>query len=102
MAYDCPAWEFAADNHLMKLQRLQNKMLHTIGKFTRNTPIRAIHNAFQIPYVYNYITKLFRQQAQVTQSMKIHIFEILDKAKPNTENIRGLYLAMVKVNKMPL
>jgi hypothetical protein len=28
--------------------------------------------------------------------MEIHIFEILDKAKPNIENIRGLNLAAVK------
>jgi hypothetical protein len=28
--------------------------------------------------------------------MKIHIFEILDKAKPDTENIRGLNLAVVR------
>jgi hypothetical protein len=42
-----------------------------------------------------------------TPIMKIHIFEILDKAKPNNQNIRGLNLAAVKnmavkVNKMPL
>jgi hypothetical protein len=27
MTYACPAWEFAADTHLLKLQRLQNKRL---------------------------------------------------------------------------
>jgi hypothetical protein len=26
MIYACPALEFAADNHLLKLQRLQNKV----------------------------------------------------------------------------
>jgi hypothetical protein len=26
MTYACPAWEFAAGTHLMKLQRLQNKI----------------------------------------------------------------------------
>jgi hypothetical protein len=25
ITYACPAWEFAADSHLLKLQRLQNK-----------------------------------------------------------------------------
>jgi hypothetical protein len=39
--------------------------------------------------------------------MKTHIFEILDKAKPYTKNIRGLNLAVVKhmtvkVIKIPL
>jgi hypothetical protein len=30
MTYACPAWEFAAEFHLLKLQRLQNRFLHTI------------------------------------------------------------------------
>jgi hypothetical protein len=32
MTYACPAWELAADTHLLKLHRLQNKVLRTIGK----------------------------------------------------------------------
>jgi hypothetical protein len=31
MTCACPAWEFAADNRLRKLQRLQNKVLRTIA-----------------------------------------------------------------------
>jgi hypothetical protein len=31
MTYACPAWEFAAEIHLLKLQRLQNRVLRTIG-----------------------------------------------------------------------
>jgi hypothetical protein len=31
MTYACPAWEFVADAHLLKLQYLQNKVLHTTG-----------------------------------------------------------------------
>jgi hypothetical protein len=33
MTYACPAWELAADIYLCKLQRLQNKVLHTIANF---------------------------------------------------------------------
>jgi hypothetical protein len=33
MTYACPAWEFAAESDLLKLQRLQNKVLRTIGSF---------------------------------------------------------------------
>jgi hypothetical protein len=33
MAYAFPAWEFAAEIHLLKLQRLQNAVLRTIGNF---------------------------------------------------------------------
>jgi hypothetical protein len=33
MTYPCPSWEFSADTHLLKLQRLLNKVLRTIGNF---------------------------------------------------------------------
>jgi hypothetical protein len=52
MTYACPAWEFAADNHLLKLQCLQNKVLRTIGNFPRRTPIRDLPMAFKLPYIY--------------------------------------------------
>jgi hypothetical protein len=68
MTYACPTWDFAADTHLMKLQRLQNKVLRTIGNFPRRTPVREFHKAFSIPYIYDYITKLSRQQAEVIQN----------------------------------
>jgi hypothetical protein len=64
MTYACPAWEFAADIHLLKLQRLKNKVLRTIGNFPRCTPVRDLHTAFNLSYVYDYITKLCRQQAE--------------------------------------
>jgi hypothetical protein len=65
MTYACPALEFAADNHLLKLQRLQNKVLHTIGNFRRRTPVREMHMSFPLSYVYDYMTKLCRQQAEI-------------------------------------
>lgn len=48
MNYACPAWEFAADTNLSKLQRLQNFLL-TNGNFPGRTRIRK-------PYVYDFIT----------------------------------------------
>jgi hypothetical protein len=68
MTYACPSWDFAADTHLMKLQRLENKVLRIIGNFPRRTPVRELHKAFSIPYIYDYITKLSRQQAEVIQN----------------------------------
>jgi hypothetical protein len=68
MACACPAWEFAAENNLLKLQRLQNKVLRTIGSFPRRTSVRDMHVAFQIPYVYDYVTKSCRQRAEVTHN----------------------------------
>jgi hypothetical protein len=61
MTYACPAWEFAADTHLMKLQHLQNKVLYTVDNFPRHTPVRKMHMAFHLLYVYYYITELCRQ-----------------------------------------
>jgi hypothetical protein len=68
MTYACPAWEFAADNHLLKLQRLQNKFLRTIDNIPRCTPVRDLHMVFKLTYVYDYITKLCSQQAEVIQN----------------------------------
>jgi hypothetical protein len=42
MTYACPAWEFAADTHLIKLQRLQNKALCT-KLFKAHTGSRNAH-----------------------------------------------------------
>jgi hypothetical protein len=64
MTYACPAWEFAAEP-LLKLQRLQNKVIRTNGNLPRCTLVRNMHVAFQIPYVYDYITKLCRRQAEI-------------------------------------
>jgi hypothetical protein len=68
MTYACPVWEFAAESRLLKLQRLQNRDMCTIGNFLRRASVRDLHVAFQIPYVYDYITKLCRQQAEVIQN----------------------------------
>jgi hypothetical protein len=68
ITYASPAWEFAADIHLMKLQRLQNKVLRATGNYPKSTPVRDLHLAFQIPFIYDYITKLCRQQADVIQN----------------------------------
>jgi hypothetical protein len=68
MTYACPAWEFAADSHLLKLQRLQSKVLYTIGKFPRRTLTCELHVAFKIPYVCHFITKLCRQQAEIVRN----------------------------------
>jgi hypothetical protein len=39
MTNACPAWEFVAECHLVKLQRLQNKVLRTIGNFLKRTSV---------------------------------------------------------------
>jgi hypothetical protein len=68
MTYTFSAWECAADNHLLKLQRLKNKVLRTIGNFPRRTLVRDLRWFFKLPYLYDYIIKLYRQQAEVIQN----------------------------------
>jgi hypothetical protein len=68
MTYACPAWKFAADTHVIKLQRPLNKVLRTIGNFPRRTPVREMNMVFKLPYVYVCITKLCKQQAKVIQN----------------------------------
>jgi hypothetical protein len=66
--YACPAWELAADGCLLKLQRLQNKVFRTVGNLLRRTPTRDLHMTFKIPYLYNFDTKLCREQVTVIPS----------------------------------
>jgi hypothetical protein len=65
MTYACPAWESAAVSHLMKLQRLQNKVLRVIVGLPRPTPRRDIHAELHVPYEYDFITKMCRKRAEV-------------------------------------
>jgi hypothetical protein len=68
MTYACPAWEFAAECRLLKLRILQNKVLRTIGNFPKRTSVRDMHKPFHMPFVYDYITKSCKQQAEVIQN----------------------------------
>jgi hypothetical protein len=58
ITYAFPAWELAADTYLLKLECMQNKVLRTTGNFPRCTPVRDFHMDFNLPYEYDYITKL--------------------------------------------
>jgi hypothetical protein len=87
--YGCPAWEIVAGIYLLKLQPLQNKVLCTTGNFPGCTSVRGLYTAFNLLYVYDYITKLCRQQAEVIRNH--------EKANPDIANIRGSDLAVVKL-----
>jgi hypothetical protein len=68
LTYACPAWEFAADSYHMKLQRLQNRVLRTVGNLLSHTPIRNLHRSFKIPYLYDDVTQLCREQTDVIRN----------------------------------
>jgi hypothetical protein len=57
MTYAYSTWEYAADAHLLKRQRLQNRVFHAIGNLDRRTLFCEMHVAFKISYVYDYVTK---------------------------------------------
>jgi hypothetical protein len=66
-------------------------------------PVRDLHTAFSLPYVYDCMTELFRQQAEVVQNREKKHMCITGWRR----NIRGLYLAVVKLTtvqatKLPL
>jgi hypothetical protein len=92
MTFACPAWEFAADNHLLKLQRLQNKVLHTIGNFPRSTPVHDLHMAFKLPYVYDYVTKSCRQQVEVIQNHENANVRNMGQGEPRHRKYKRLKL----------
>jgi hypothetical protein len=68
MTYACSAWESATDAHRLNRQRLQYKVLRIIGKFPRRILVRELHMSFQVPYIYDYITKFSGKQTEVIQN----------------------------------
>jgi hypothetical protein len=65
MTQACSIWESAGDTLLIKLQRLENKVHHSIGNFPRRTPVREMQIGSHLPYVHDYMTKLCMQEAEV-------------------------------------
>jgi hypothetical protein len=92
MTYACPAWEFAAEWHLLKLQKLQNKVLRTIGNFPKRTSVRDMHKSFHMPYVYDYITKSCRQQAEVIQNHENENVRYIGQGEARHRKYKGLKL----------
>jgi hypothetical protein len=92
MTYACLSCEFSADTHLLILQRLQTKVLRTNGKISRGTPVRDLHTAFNLPYVYDYITKLCRQQAEVIQNHENEHIRSIGQGKARHRKYKRLKL----------
>jgi hypothetical protein len=70
VTYACPSGEFTADTDLFNLQRLQDNVLSKTINLPRRTPTRELHVEFERPYVYEFITKLHWQQAEVTKNQE--------------------------------
>jgi hypothetical protein len=77
---------------LLKLQRLQNKILHTIGNFLKRTSVRDMHKSFHMPYVYDYITKSCSQQAEVIQNHENENVRYIGQGKTRHRKYKRLKL----------
>lgn len=51
--YACPNWEYATDAHLLKLQRMQNKVLRAAENLDGFTSVRELHVTSKIPYLHD-------------------------------------------------
>jgi hypothetical protein len=49
MNYACPSWEYVADAHLLHLQSLQSRVLHSLESLDKCTPDCELHVPFKIP-----------------------------------------------------
>jgi hypothetical protein len=93
MTYACPAWKLAADTYLLKLQCLQNKVLRSSGNFPRCMLVCNLHTALNLPYLYDYIIKLCRQQAEVTQNHENEHVCSIGNGKARQKKYKRLKLA---------
>jgi hypothetical protein len=84
--------ELAADTYLLKLQCLQKKVFCTTENFPRCTPVCDLHMAFNLPYVYDYITKLCRQQVKVIQNHENEHVCSIGKGKARRRKYKRLKL----------
>jgi hypothetical protein len=50
------------------LSRLGVRGRQTTGNFPRRTPVRDLYVAFKLPFIYDYITKLYKKQAKPIQN----------------------------------
>jgi len=86
-----PAWECEADTCRVKLRRLC-----IVGNFPRRIPTRELHVAFNIPYIYDFITRLCRQEADVIRNHENPYIRNTGTVKVHTESIRDVHLAAAR------
>jgi hypothetical protein len=97
MTYACPTWELATDTYLLKLQRLQNNVLRIIGNVARCVSVHGLHMAFNLLYIYDYIIKLCRQQAEVIQNRDNEHVRTIGQSKARHRKYKKLELGVGQV-----
>jgi hypothetical protein len=64
MTHACFIWEFVADTHLIKLQRLENKVPHSTDNTQTCMPVREMQMASHLPYVHDYMPKIMHARSR--------------------------------------
>jgi hypothetical protein len=108
ITYSYLSWELVANTYVLKLQRLRNYRFSALSVIFQGARRSAMHTAFNLPSVYDYITKLCSQQAEIIQNHENgHVRSIgQGEARHRKYCIIGLNLVMVKftvvqVTKLP-
>jgi hypothetical protein len=70
------------------LQRLQSKLFRTTGNFL----FRNLHIAFELPYLYDYVSKYCRQQAEVIQTCENANIRNIGQGEPQHKKYKRLKL----------
>jgi hypothetical protein len=65
---------------------------HNTGNFPRRITVRDLHVAFNIPYFYGFMTKLYRQQTKIMQSHYNKKFRNLGHGKAQHTKYKRLKL----------
>jgi hypothetical protein len=78
ITYASPAWGFTAGTYLKSMRHQQNRVLRTVDNCSRRASVPDLLMANQLPYVYEYITKLLRQKQRSYKIIKVQVFVILD------------------------
>jgi heme oxygenase len=74
VTHACPTWDYAADAHLLKLQRLQNRTIRAIGNLDRYTPatMTSLRHASREAYaaVVSKVTRYRHDLSRLIETLK--------------------------------
>jgi hypothetical protein len=70
ITYSCPAWELALETYLLKLQRLENKVLCNIGNFPRSAICTQLSVFHMCRIIYQNCSET-KQKSYITMRMNM-------------------------------
>ena len=97
----CLTYLYDGAFHQKQDMEIEASLIGKSFKYPKGSSPKESHVAFKIPYVYYFITKLYRQQAEVTCNMRIKMLATMDRAKAMTRNTTALDLEAMKCAAFP-